>query len=190
MIGILNKKNLGKKRGVIGMILLFVLLFTIVIAGFMAVMIVSSVDYVSDELTPIMEDLGMAGETNMSEISGYTFGNANKIVQALPWLVALSYGMALVFCFIFVMGLDITAHPVFMGFYFALIILLIFGCVIMSNMYQDIYSGSDEIAIRLKDQAMMSWMILQSPFVMAFIAIISGIILFSRSGQAAGGFGV
>ena len=128
MLGILNKKNRGKKRGVIGMIILFVLLLTIVIVGFIAVMVISSVDYVSDEMTPIMTDLGVidadGANVNMSYVGEITFGNANKIVQALPWLVALSYGMVLVFCFIFVLGLDIPAHPVFMGFYFILIILL------------------------------------------------------------------
>ena len=195
MRSILDNKTRGKKKGVIGMIILFIILLTVVIVGFMGVMIISSIDYVSDELTPIMTDLGIIDEggadINMSSIGEQTFGNLNKVVQALPMLMALAYGAALMFSLIFVLALDVTAHPVYIGFYFTLIILLIFGCVVMSNMYQDIYTGTDEIATRLQDDnAMMSFMILQSPFIMAFIAIISGIIMFTKTRVQEGGFGV
>ena len=62
MRNILDNKTRGKKKGVIGMIILFMLLLTIVIIGFISVMIISSIDYVSDELTPIMTDLGIIDE--------------------------------------------------------------------------------------------------------------------------------
>ena len=193
MRNILDNKTRGNKKGIIGMIILFILLLSIVIIGFMGVMIISTMDYASDVVTPIMTDLGVIDDVNvnMSEVGEYTFGNVDKIVQALPWLMALAYGAALMFSLIFVLALDVTAHPVYIGFYFMLIILLIFGCVIMSNMYQDIYTGTDEIATRLQaDHSMMSFMILQSPFIMAFIAIISGIIMFTKTRAGEGGFGV
>ena len=75
-----------------------------------------------------------------------------------------------------------------------LMVLLILGCVIMSNMYEDIYTGTDEIATRLQEQTTMSYLILHSPFIMAIIVIIGGILMFTRQssteGGGAGGFGI
>jgi len=177
------------KRGQGGIIILFLVLFTIIIIGFIGVMVVSILDYASDEITPIMKDLGMVDNVNLSQAAGYTFGVTDTLVQALPWLLALAYGCALMFSIIFVMGYSISPHPVFIGLYFGLMILLMFGCIIMSNMYQDIYSGDDEIATRLQDQTMMSYMILYSPFIMMLISVIAGIFLFTRTQADAGGFG-
>ena len=171
------------KRGIIAVIIFFLILFTILIVGFIAVMVLGVVDYASDTITPIMNDLGMAGDsTNMSEYSTYTFDKVNTIVQALPMLAAFAYVGALIFTLVFVFSLSQNPHPVFIGFYFMMMLLLIFGCMFMSNMYQDIYQGTDEIATRVQDQTIMSYLILYSPFIMALIAVIAGIVLFSRVG--------
>ena len=180
-----KRKN---KKGMMGIILFFLALFTILIVGFIASMVVSSVDYVSDELTPVMEDLGVVGSVNLSEVSGYTFGNLDRFVQALPWLLGFSYVIALIFSIIFVMAYPLNPHPVYIGFYIMMMILLIFGSIVISNMYEDIYSGSDEIALRLQEQTLMSYMILYSPFILALIGIFSGIWLFSRADNGGGEF--
>lgn len=182
------------RRGAIGLVIFFLVLMTILIVGFFAVMVLSAVDIVSDEVTPIMKDLGVVGDTNLSQVAGYTFEKTNSVVQALPWVVAFGYAMALIFTLVFVFVVGYNPHPAFIGFYIGLMILLIFLCIIMSNIYQDIYTGGDEIATRLQDQAIMSYMILHSPWVMSFIAIIGGILMFTRQssseGGGAGGFGV
>lgn len=174
------------KRGVIGIILFFVALFLIVIVGFIASVSVGVLDYASDEITPIMEDLGMAGETNMSEIAGYTFGTVDKLVQAMPWMIGLAYFMALIFSLVVVVGYSYNPHPAFMGFYFVLMILLIFGSVVMSNMYEDIYTGTDEIALRMQEQSLLAYMILFSPGILTFIAVIAGVLMFGRTPESVG----
>ena len=180
----------SNKKGQFGIILFFIILFTILIAGFAGVMIVSVLDYASDEITPIMEGIGMVGDSNISEYSDYTFGTVDTLVSAAPWLLALMYGLALVFSIVFAVGYSYNPHPVFIGFYIAFMILLIFGAIIISNMYQDIYSGTDEIATRLQEQTMMSYMLLYSPFILSLIAVIAGIFLFARTSADAGGFEV
>lgn len=183
----INRKNKKKKkRGTIELIMFFMILFTILIAGFIAAMVLGAVDYVSDTVTPIMGDLGMAGSANLSEYSGYTFSKLDTIIQALPWIVGFGYVAALIFTIIFVMSLQYNPHPVYIGFYFMLMILLIFGSIFMSNMYQDIYMGNDEISTRLHEQTILSYMLLYSPFIMTLIAIISGIILFTKQAGAPG----
>jgi len=180
------KKN---KKGVMGIIIFFLILMTVLIIGFIAVMALSIIDIASDELTPIMTELGVVGETNLSEVGDYTFEVANTFVQALPWIVAIGYVLALIFTLVFVLVVGYNPHPAFIGLYLGLMILLIFLCIIMSNMYQDIYTGDDDIATRLQDQVTMSFLILHSPFIMALIAVIGGILMFGRQATSEGGSG-
>jgi len=193
MRSILKKRPMNKKGG-IGIIIFFVVLMVSLVIGFMAVMVWSVLDIASDEITPIMTELGMVGDTNLSEAAEYSFGTANTIVQALPWIVALSYVMILIFSLVFIFVAGYNPHPAFIGFYLVLMILLIFLCIIMSNMYQDIYTGTDEVALRLQEQTTMSYLILHSPFILAMIAIIGGVLMFTRQssaeGNATGGFGI
>ena len=171
----------NNKRGQIGIILFIVFLFLIVVVGFIAAMAVSVIDFGSDTITPVMTDLGVVGPTNLSEAGEITFGNLDSIIQALPWLVGFAYVAALILSIIFSLSYAYNPHPVFIGLYIMLVLLLILGCIVMSNMYEEIYTGNDEIATRLQEQTLLSYMILYSPFIMSVIAFITGIFLFSRS---------
>ena len=185
-----NKKGIihNKKAG-IGIILFFAVLLLVLVGGFVAVISWAVVDIAADELVPIMEELGMAGDSNISEYATYGIGTMNTVVQALPWVIAFGYIMVLIFSLVFIFIVGYNPHPAFIGFYFSLMILLIFGCVIMSNMYQDIYTGTDDIATRLQEQTIMSYLILHSPYIMAMIAIIGGILMFARQSASEGGGG-
>jgi len=183
----------GKKGG-IGIIIFFSVLLIVLIFGFIAAMVWGVIDIASDEITPIMTELGMVGDTNVSQAAEYSFGVADTFVQALPWVIAFGYIIVLIFTLVFVFIVGYNPHPAFIGLYLVLMFLLIFGCIIMSNMYQDIYMGSDELATRLHEQATMSYLILHSPSIMAIIAVIGGVLMFTRQsaneGGGSGGFGV
>jgi len=183
-------KIIKNKKGAIGIIIFFMILFAILVLGFIAAMAVGIIDFASDTITPVMQELGVAGNSNLSEAAEYSFVPLNTFVQALPWVVGLSYVVALLFSIIFVLSYNYNPHPAFIGFYFALVILLIFGSIIMSNMYQDIYSADDEIADRLKEQTLLSYMILYSPFILTLIALITGIYLFAGPKGEGGGYGL
>jgi hypothetical protein len=178
------------KRGFGGILLFVSVLFIIMIIAFIMAMVVGVVDIASDEITPIMEDLGMVGSTNLSQASEYSFGVANTFVQALPWLTGLMLILALVFSVVFAVVVGAESSPALIGVYLAFVILLIFGGVILSNMYEDIYTGNDELATRLQEQTITSYMILHSPWVIAVISLITGIYLFSRSSGNIGGVGI
>ena len=191
MLKRINLKN--NKKGAIGILILVIVLFGILLVGFSLAIIVGVIDIVSDEITPIMTDLGMAGDsTNLSEYSEYSFGTLNTFVQALPWIVAAGYIMALIFTIVFIFVVGYTPHPAFIAFYFALMVLLILGCILVSNMYQDIYSGTDDLALRLQEQTTLSFLLLHSPFIMVMIMIIGGILMFTRQSvtEGGGGFGI
>lgn len=182
-------KQLRKdKKGVIGIIFFFIILFVILIVGFIAAILWGIIDFASDEITPIMTSMGMVGDTNVSEVSEYSFGVVDKTIQALSWVIALGYVMALIFTIVFVFVASYTQNKAFIGFYFVLMILLIFGCIVMSNMYQDIYSGNDEISMRLQEQTILSYMLLHSPFIMVLISIIGGVLMFTLPSREEGGY--
>jgi len=187
-----NKKGLMKdKRGVIGIIIFFLILMGVLIIGFIAAMALGIIDFASDTISPVMKELGVVGDTNISEAATYTFGTLETVNSTLPMLMGFLYVGALIFSVIFAVSYSFNPNPILIGFYFLLIILLIFASIIMSNMYQDIYSGSDEIATRLREQTLLSYMILHSPYILAVIAFITGIYLFTRSAESGGGgFGI
>jgi hypothetical protein len=157
--------------------------------GFVATIGWTVLDIASDELTPVMEGLGMVGDVNVSQAAQYSVGVADDFVQAMPWLIAFGYVMSLVFTLVFVFIVRYEPHPAFMALYLALMFLLVFGCIIISNMYQDIYTGSDEIATRLQEQTIMSYMILHSPFIMGLIATIGGILMFGMKSTEGDNYG-
>ena len=188
------KSLIKNKKGGIGIIIFFLVLLGLLVVGFIAVMLWSVVDIASDELTPIMEGLGVVDgtSTNLSQYATYGFGTANTVVQAFPLIIAVGYIMALIFTLVFIFLVGYSPHPAFIGFYFLMMILLIFGAIVMSNMYQDIYVGTDELALRLQEQSTMSYLILHSPLILTFIAVVGGILMFTRqsSSEGGGGFGV
>jgi hypothetical protein len=175
------------KRGVIRIIFFFIILFAILIIGFIAVIVVSSLQVASDTITLVMEGLGMVGDTNLSEASSYTFGVGNTLINSMPWLLAFGYGLALIFSIVLVVSYNYNPNPAFIGVYIALILLLIVGSIIISNSYEDIYSGTDDIALKLQDNTAMSYMILYSPFILTLIAFVTGIFLFGINKSDSGG---
>jgi len=177
---LLLTKNKDKK-GVIGIIFFFIILFAILIIGFIAVIVVSSLQIATDTITPTMKELGMVGDTNLSQASEYTFGVGNTLINSMPWLLAFGYGLALVFSIVLVVSYNYNPNPAFIGVYIALILLLIVGSIIISNSYEDIYGGTDELALKLQSNTAMSYMILYSPFILTLIAFVTGIFLFATN---------
>lgn len=185
-------KTLKKdKRGIIGVVFFFLILFTILIIGFIAVILVSALGFASDVVTPIMTDLGMVSDANLSEASEYTFGTVDTLVSALPWLLTFAYVAMLIFSIIFVVSYQFNPHPAYIGVYFLFVVLLIFGAILMSNMYQDLYSTDDDIIGEgLRDQKSMSFLLIHSPAIFTLIAFIVGIYIFAGNKDNAGGFDI
>lgn len=189
MFGEYKKKS---RKGNVGVIIIFfIILFTILIVGFGVAILTGVFGYVGETLTPIMQEVGTSsGIANVDSAMNSTFVIGNGFVQAMPWIVGFGYVLALIFAIVFVAMYSYNPHPVFIGFYFMLVVLLFFGSVIMSNMYQDIYEGTDIVSQGLQEQPLMSNMILYSPFYMVLIALISGIFLFAKPSQDDFGGGI
>ena len=179
-------KRTNKKAG-IGIVIFFAVLMGVLVLGFIGTLVWSVLDIASDELTPIMEDLGMVGDVNVSHTAEVSVGVVDGFVQSMPWLIALAYVLALVFTLVFIFLVGYNPHPAYFAFFFSLMLLLILGCVVMSNMYQDLYTGTDDIALRLQEQSTMSFLILHSPFILTLISVIGGVMMFGMKNVGMGG---
>ena len=72
-----------------------------------------------------------------------------------------------------------TGNKWLAGFFIACMFLLIITAIFVSNIYEDFYTGTDDVATRLQEHTMLSFLILQSPMIMAVIGFICGIIMFT-----------
>jgi glucan phosphoethanolaminetransferase (alkaline phosphatase superfamily) len=178
----------NKKGQVFGIIVFFLIMFTILIIGFIAVMSVGILSFVSDELNPILKEVGVSSEnSDLEHAINLTMDTTDSFVQSLPWVIGFGYVMALIFTLVFVMVYRENPHPAFMGLFVALMFLLLMGAIIMSNMYQDIYNSNDFLGDKLKENYLMSYMILYSPQILILITFIAGVIMFSTREEYGGG---
>ena len=75
---IVNKKD---KRGLWGIVFFFIILFAILILGFIGSIVLGVIDFGSENITPIFEGLGVVGDTNFTQASQNTFGVADTMIN-------------------------------------------------------------------------------------------------------------
>jgi uncharacterized membrane protein YfcA len=63
-----------------------------------------------------------------------------------------------------------------------LMIIVVIICIFISNIYEEFYTGTDDVSTRLQEQSGLSYLILYSPMIMTVIGFIAGAILFSSPG--------
>lgn len=172
------------KKGNIMVILLFVIgLFLILFLGFVMVIGSSVLNFVFDETIPELSGIGTVGDANFTDMASYTIEPLNDVVQNFTWLTGVMYILMLVGSVGFAFVFRAAPNKWLIAFYFMLIIILIIGSIFVSNMYEEFYDGTDDLATRLKEHTLLSWMILYAPTIFTVIAFLTGIILFSGMGQ-------
>lgn len=158
---------------VIGGLLLIVMFGVILAIGS------STINWVMDEAVPELTGLGQVGDINTTQVIGATITPVNTFIQNFTWVAGLLYIFGIIGIFGLALAFRSTGDRWLIGLYFGLALILVIGCIIMSNIYEDIWSGSDEFASIMGEHALLSFMIIYSPGIMSLIAFIAGIILFS-----------
>jgi hypothetical protein len=140
-------------------------------------------NWVFDTVVPEISNLGEIGSVNLTESAEYTITPINTLVQSFSWLAGVLYVLMLIG--VIAMAFIIKSSPSkwLIGFFMLCIILLVLGSIFISNMYQDFYSGTDDMASRLKEQTLLSFMILNAPLIFTIVAFVTGIVLFTGMGQ-------
>jgi len=176
-------KNLIKKKkaqGNFGLLFAFFILVAIIMAiGFFAIILSSVVNYSMDIIVPTIEGVGDLGGANMTVVAGYTLNPLNTLVQSFTWIAGAMYFI----CFFGLFGISL-AHKFYFSrwmipLFFLMAVLMIFASMFMSNMYQDMYNGSDDLSLVMREHGLLSWLILHQPVIFTVVIFTSGIIMFS-----------
>lgn len=170
------------KRGqVLGLVLVVGIIMIVMFIGFIMVTGNAVINYVADEVVPELSDLGMVENANLTEYAEYTITPANTFIQNLNWITGVLYVMMLIGCFGLAFIIRINPSKVLIGFFFLLVVVLILASIFVSNIYQDFYDdgAGSELATRLQENVILSYMILYAPMINTIIAFVTGIIIFS-----------
>tara|TARA_R100000750_G_scaffold54454_1_gene40210 strand:+ start:1321 stop:1872 length:552 start_codon:yes stop_codon:yes gene_type:complete len=170
---------MNKKGNVVTMIYFFIILFVVLFAGFIMVVGSSVLNYVFDVAVPELSNLGMVGDSNFTEIASFTIAPLDNIIQQFTWLTGVLYVLMLIFTLAIAFTMRSAPSKWLVGFYFVMVLALILGSIYVSNMYEEFYDGDDELATRLKEHTILSFMILYSPTILTFIVFLAGVVLFS-----------
>lgn len=177
MINKLKRKN---KKGSIEVMIFFIgILAIILIVGFIMSIGSSVMNWTFDEVIPELSNLGMVGDANMTEIANITIVPMNTFVQNIQWVVGVLYVLMLVGSMGIAFSFRTAPNKWLIGFYFGLVLILIILSMFVSNMYEEFYDGTGELAERLQEQTILSYMILYSPMIFSVISLITGAIMFA-----------
>jgi len=177
------------KKGQIELVWLFVILLAVLVLGFVFSLVIGIVHWGTETISPIASDLGVVEGYNVSQAGEMTFGTVNTLVGLMPLLIGMGYIILLVGCIALVLSYRGTQNPIFIGLFFAFLIVLVLVAILVSNAFQDLHEGDDEIALELQSQTVLSFLILQSPMIFGIVGFICGIFLISgkREEQVYGG---
>lgn len=178
-IGNKTKKKMNKRGNLFAMIIFFGAIAVLVATGIMFAIGGVIVDYTADEIFPEINNIGVIDDTNYSYyIEGGTTA-MDSVIEQYTWMGGLIFviGVVLILGLAFVFRL--TAERWTIPIFIVVALLVIMLCMFMSNIYEDFYNDGDAaLSDRLREQTLLSYMILYSPAIMSVIIFIGGIIMF------------
>lgn len=170
---------MNRKGNLLIIIGFFFFLFIILFCGVLLLFGSAVVNWTFDEAVPELSNLGMAGDANLTEIAEYTITPLNTLVQSFTFVTGVLYVLLLVGLVGIVVAFRVSPSRWLIGFYLILSISLIFSSIIVSNIYEEFYNGTDSFAAILTEHIILSNLILYSPAIFTVITFLMGIILFS-----------
>jgi len=170
---------MNKKGNVVVVLIFFVFLFIVLFLGVLLAFGSVIIDWTFDEIIPEISTLGMVGDANLTQAADYTIVPLNSLVQSFTWATGALYVLILIGLVGTTVAFRTNPSRWLIGFFFFIAIMFIFTSIFISNIYEDFYTGTDEIALRLQEHTLLSYMIIYSPAIFTVITFVMGIILFS-----------
>jgi len=172
------------KKGNMGFMLsFFIAIAILIVVSFFIAIVVGIISITSDTIIPEIEGIGLVGNSNISEYSEYGLKPVETLINSFSWIGGITYVIALFGLFGFAVTYRLTMNKFFIVLFFAFAILLIILSILMSNIYEDIYTGTDELSVEMQNQTLLSYLILHAPMILTVVIFVSGIILFSGMNQ-------
>jgi len=171
------------KRGMSGVIILFLIVMFLLFSVFGIALFMAVGDNFLNVITPTAQTLGVmnlpGGDTNLSEITTTPLTPLKQISDSSRYVV----GGAYVFALIMVIAISVTYRynksKVFIVLFFFLILLAYMLSVVMSNSYQDLYEGNDFVGDELRQNTLISYLLLNSPLVTLIVMMIGAVVMFT-----------
>lgn len=172
-----------KRGNFIAILFFFTVVAVLLVASLFLAFGGAAIDLVMDEVTPEISGIGEVGVANVSEYADYSIVPFNSFVQNLTWMTGVVYVLALIMLFGISIMYRATTHRVFIPIFIVMAILIILLSILISNIYEDFYKDNGDFGDRLKEQVLLSWLIINSPAVFIVMIFLSGIILFTGMGE-------
>lgn len=170
---------MNNKGNVYVLFFFIIILLTAMVAIFAVGLGSGVVTYISDELDTATADMGMVHETNMTHVQEVTIGTANTSVQMLTWLSGVAIAFIILGTLLFSYYVRTSPSTFMIGAFLLMMVLLVVTSIMLSNIYEEVYNGTDEIALQLQSMTMASFLIIHLPLIISGVAFVGGIILFS-----------
>ena len=181
---LIEQKRMNRKgQNIMPIVWFFVFSFLILFAGFIMVIGSAILNWTFDEAIPELSNLGEVGGANFTQIATFTIAPLDSIVQSFTWLTGVLYVLMLVGAIGFAFVFREAPSRWLIGFFFMGVFILIIASIFMSNIYEEFYTGTDDLATRLQEHIILSFMILYAPMIFTIISFISGIVFFSGMGR-------
>ena len=175
------------KKGQAGVILIFFIVVAIIlVAGLFIGIGVSSLSMVIDEFVPEIKAIGSIGSSNVTEYAGYALDPLVTFVNSWSWVGGVLYFISLIGLFGIAIAYRSTNNKWLIGFFILFALLIILLSIFISNIYQDLYQDGTDFGQGIKDQTLLSFLMLHSPLILCVVIFASGVILFTGVGQEEG----
>ena len=174
---------MNKKGNVMGLIMFGFLLLVILALGFIVAVGSSIFTWGLSTVVPEVSNLGTADGVNLTQTAELTIVPVNNLVQNASWLTGVLFVIVLIASIGLAMSFRMTGNKWLIGFYFVLMLMIVMGAILISNMYEDFYNGTDEFALELQSYSLLTLMIIQSPLIFTLIGFITGVVIFSGMGE-------
>lgn len=116
--------------------------------------------------------------TNVSYYAGITFGNFNIGFSQFQWLSALMI-MGLIGG-VFLSAFLVKLHPMYFGVYIIFSSLALYISILISRAYESLLNSGGTLGAQLQSYGSASWLVLYLPYILAFVAIIGAVFLFTQ----------
>lgn len=174
---------MNKKGNLIALMGLGIVVLVVIMGAFFITLGSGIITFSADTINDITTGLGTAGDSNLSYYSEVSIGTLNSSLQMMKWGTGVLLLFSLLGIIIFATSIRLNPSGYLIGFYLLLVIVLVFTAVLMSNAYEDITSGTDELAVELSQMPVSSFLIVHMPLIITIMAFIGGIIIFSGLGE-------
>jgi len=142
----------------------------------------SIVKTTTDEIFPEFNAIGeVSPGINISEYSEIALTPLSMVIDNIGLIMGLIYIIGIVGLLSLSFMLRDNQNGWVIALFVFSILILIFTCVAVSQMYEEFYLAQDAMGLVLRDASLVSYLVIYSPAIMTLIAFIAGIIYFTGS---------